>query len=109
MREEWVRAREDNACSPAGLYLVQGGAHAGGRHRWGLARKEAVDIANGTKVWKEERIPGVRAFQSTYDRYVECAYLTYSTYNLAIVVVWASWFADGFSKQYTKKFIYLTN
>lgn len=35
----------------------------------GLYHEERVDeLAKNFKVWREERLPGVRAFQSTYDR-----------------------------------------
>lgn len=37
----------------------------------GLYHEARVEeLVTRFKVWREERVPGVRAFQSTYDRYV---------------------------------------
>jgi hypothetical protein len=38
--------------------------------RGGYHRQRVQELVDRFKIWREERVPGVRAFQSMYDRYM---------------------------------------
>lgn len=62
---------DDNLMGTRGLY------HEG----------RVLELVKRFKVWREERLPGVRAFQSTYDRYVA----TLPKRCLWLNIVWVGW------------------
>lgn len=49
-----------------------------------------MELVNNFPKWREERLPGVRAFQSTYDRYVTILCCHFRSYLLSFEQSWCS-------------------
>lgn len=74
-----VILRESRTASPdADLMGARGLYHEG----------RVAELVKKFKIWREERLPGVRAFQSTYDRYALSFYVVLARAD-------CSWFSVG--------------